>query len=355
MLDGAGQLVEMRETAYDSEAMLQSLLASHPQLLSGDSSGTPDRKWLLVRREMAIRADGGSAGTWAVDHLLLDQDGVPTLVEVKKSTNSEIRRAIVGQMLDYAANAVAYWPVDKMRSAFETRCALENRNPESLILELTSDEKDADAFWEMVSLNLQAQKLRLIFVADAIPTELRRIIEFLNRQMSPVEVIGVEVRQFSNDTLRTLVPSTVGNSASSETRKGPSGVRRTDWTWEKYADELSISPDRIAVGRGLVEQLLEFIAETGVDWRVVARQGYNVVLNSQNRKVAIVDVYWRKAPRFAVRLTAHPSQLGLVSPYPGLLEDWDKTESEWGWNVPSLQAMPDIRAALSMTPELTFR
>ena len=49
---------------------------------------------------------------WSVDHLLLDQDAIPTLVEVKRSSDSRIRREVVGQMLDYAANAVTYWNID---------------------------------------------------------------------------------------------------------------------------------------------------------------------------------------------------------------------------------------------------
>jgi hypothetical protein len=33
-----------------------------------------------------------------------DQNAVPTLVEVKRSSDTRIRREVVGQMLDYAAN-----------------------------------------------------------------------------------------------------------------------------------------------------------------------------------------------------------------------------------------------------------
>ena len=38
--------------------------------------------------------------------------------------------------------------------------------------------------------------MRLVFLADEIPSELRRIVEFLNQQMDPAEVLAVEVRQF---------------------------------------------------------------------------------------------------------------------------------------------------------------
>jgi hypothetical protein len=38
----------------------------------------------------------------------LDQDAIPAIVEVKRSTDTRIRREVVGQMLDYAANSVVY-------------------------------------------------------------------------------------------------------------------------------------------------------------------------------------------------------------------------------------------------------
>jgi hypothetical protein len=70
------------------------------------------RKWLLVSREAALPSEENGSDRWSVDHLFLDQDAVPTLVEVKRSSDTRIRREVVGQMLDYAANAVVYWPVE---------------------------------------------------------------------------------------------------------------------------------------------------------------------------------------------------------------------------------------------------
>lgn len=67
--------------------------------------------------------DAEDAGSrWSLDHLFLDQEGIPTLIEVKRSTDTRIRREVVGQMLDYAANAVVYWPVEELRARFEPRC-----------------------------------------------------------------------------------------------------------------------------------------------------------------------------------------------------------------------------------------
>lgn len=65
---------------------------------------------------MGIPGEEGGGERWSVDHLFLDQDAIPTLVEVKRSSDTRIRREVVGQMLDYAANAVVYWPAESIRA-----------------------------------------------------------------------------------------------------------------------------------------------------------------------------------------------------------------------------------------------
>ena len=63
------ELVAFEETACDAEAVLQRLLADHPDLLAGDQI-TPDapRRWLLMAREARIPDAVGAADRWSVDH-----------------------------------------------------------------------------------------------------------------------------------------------------------------------------------------------------------------------------------------------------------------------------------------------
>ncbi|OPL12917.1 MAG: hypothetical protein AVO38_14330 [delta proteobacterium ML8_D] len=106
-IDKDDNLVEMKEKSYDSEDLLQKLLAKYPNLISGEQIDKANhRKWLLVSREASLPDSGEGTGRWTVDHLFLDQNAIPTIIEVKRSLDTRIRREIVGQMLDYAANAV---------------------------------------------------------------------------------------------------------------------------------------------------------------------------------------------------------------------------------------------------------
>ena len=117
---GDGKLEALEETPFPTEDELQALIAEHPELLDGEQIRPGDaRRWILVTREKGIAPSPGEAARWAVDHLIIDQDAVPTLAEVKRGSNPEIRRTIVGQLLEYAAHAARTWTADTLRHAFE--------------------------------------------------------------------------------------------------------------------------------------------------------------------------------------------------------------------------------------------
>ncbi|HKG38482.1 MAG TPA: hypothetical protein VKB25_05790 [Conexibacter sp.] len=218
-------LVQLREAPYNAESVLQELLERYPELLAGeandDNDPTSPPAWLLVRREASIAlGDGELRGM--LDHLFLDGDGVPTLVEVKRSSDTRIRREVVGQLLDYAANASTHWSAQTLRTWFETRCTDRGEDPERALRDaFPAVEDDAD-YWETVRTNLAAGRLRLVFVADVIPPSLRRIVEFLNTQMAETEVLAIEVRQYvdASGTQQTLVPRVIGQTEAARAAKG---------------------------------------------------------------------------------------------------------------------------------------
>src|SRR5690606_20140233 len=92
---------------------------------------------------------------------------------------------------------------------------------------------------QQVQANLQAGRIRLVFVADEIPAQLRRIVEFLNQQMTPAEVLAVEVRQYVGKAPRTLVPRLIGQTAQAQQRKGTSSVERRQWDETSFFAELA--------------------------------------------------------------------------------------------------------------------
>jgi hypothetical protein len=115
-------------------------------------------------------------------------------------------------MLDYAANCATYWSIETLQSGFEQTCVQSGKSSESEIAALIGEGQSVEEFWKLVKTNLQAQRIRMLFVADVIPIELRRIVEFLNFQMDPAEVLAVELRQFAGEGIQTLVPMVYGQT-----------------------------------------------------------------------------------------------------------------------------------------------
>jgi hypothetical protein len=247
--------IALREQEYETEPVLQSLIAEHPEILAGDDQGEQPTAWVLVKQEASIADEEEPGRRMSLDHLYLDAEAVPTLVEVKRSSDTRIRREVVGQMLDYAANAPAYWNVDALRAWYETRCEERDVDPGEALRAAFPTVENESAYWEAVGTNLAAGKLRLVFVADSIPPRLRRIVEFLNGQMAETEVLAIEVKQYVDEarTQQTIVPRVVGQTeAARQVKRRPEGRA---WDQDSILDELERQrgPQEAAVARRIFE------------------------------------------------------------------------------------------------------
>ncbi|MEZ2227389.1 MAG: hypothetical protein ACBR12_13135 [Microcoleus sp.] len=234
------RLLEMMEQPYDSEDQLQDLLVTYPNLIAGDQiDRATARKWLLISREVSVPSDEETAVQWSLDHLFIDQNAVPTLVDVRRTPNAALRQQVLGQSIDYAANAVVYWPIDSIIAFFEANCRDRGRDPEQIFEEFLGADANEDRFWQKVKTNLQAGKIRLVFVAEEISAEMRRVVEFLNEQMDPVEVFALEIKQYvSEDGLRTLVPRIIGQTAEAQQKKSSATRERRRWDESSFFAEL---------------------------------------------------------------------------------------------------------------------
>jgi hypothetical protein len=278
LLEENGTLQSLSEKPYTSEDLLQTLLENYPDLLAGEQiDEAAPRRWLLVSREVGVPGEENGAGRWSLDHLFLDQDAVPTLVEVKRSSDTRVRREVVGQMLDYAANAVVYWPVETVRAKFEAACESRWDDPAQLVAELIESDFDDDAaveaFWSQVKTNLRAGRLRLVFVADGIPPELKRVVEFLNEQMDPAEVLAVEIRQYVGEGLKTLVPRVIGQTAEAQVAKSSAGRTKKRWDEPSFFQELEARHSVVEVN--IARKILEWAHSrtTRVWWGRGSRNG----------------------------------------------------------------------------------
>ncbi len=233
-LNGGDKLIPLLEAPYTNELLLQELVAGNPSLLATDPGDGP---LLLVRREAAVYDEQDVNAHGTLDHLFLDADGTPVLVEVKRSSDTRIRREVVGQMLDYATGA-SNWSVDRLRGWLSDRCRTEGLDVDEVLAAHTDEPA---MFWQRVDEHLEARRLRLYFVADVIPPTLRAIVEWLNEQLRSCTVLAFEVKQYldGQGQQTIVVPTVLGNTAKAEAEKGGGERKWRRWNLEQVREDLA--------------------------------------------------------------------------------------------------------------------
>jgi hypothetical protein len=246
---------------------LQQLLAKTPDLLPGDQIDPEDpRRWLLVRRELAVPDPSTGADRWSIDHVFADQDAIPTLVECKRFVDARARREVVGQMLEYAANGHHYWQGEQLQQFAEETARQAGQTLEEALARLCpDDEVGPEDFFKAFVNHLREGRVRLVFFMDEAPAELKSIAEFLNRQMELAEVLVVEARHFESEGTRIVIPSLFGYTEEARLAKREASAARDirrRWTAETFREDALV---RLSDGEiRAVERLLTFAREQGV-------------------------------------------------------------------------------------------
>lgn len=255
----------MTPSAPQNEDFMQVLVASYPEIISDQ-----DGALLLIRREQPIsdREDGG--GRWSVDHLFVTRNGVPVLVELKRAVDTRLRREVVGQMLDYAANGTAYWQSGRIAESFAKSMADRGLDADEELLKFIGVETRPEEFWDRVDTHFSAGRIKMVFVADQIPAELARIVEFLNEQMR-ADVRAVELTWFEGaDGSTALVPRIIGETqrALSEkaSRTSPTPIERDEWIQSR----LSNCGDEVMVA---AHEYIDLVEGIGGVAKVTSSQG----------------------------------------------------------------------------------
>ena len=278
MSDG-GKAIAAHEQLYESESDLQIIVAENPHLLV-PSESMQGQDLMLVRREYPITDPDDDSISYSLDHLFLDQDGIPVLVEVKRSSDTRIRREVVGQMIDYASRA-RYWNISDIQDYFR---------------EANGDSPyDNDEFWAKVSTNLKAEKMKLVFVADSIPSSLATLIGFLNRSMSNIEVYGVEIKPYGVGSRRLLTSNIVGYEEIAEKRQ----TQGVEWNAEKMLQALSQSENDELIAP--VTHLFSFSEEVGLQTRF-----------GTGSKHCTYNAYWESIKLFSIDLNTGASHRCII-------------------------------------------
>jgi hypothetical protein len=187
-------------SGFPSEEALHDLVEDAPHLLplSGDPS------LVVVGREVAL-------GAGYADLLAIEADGRLAIIEIKLRRNAEARRAVVAQVLTYAAHLKGLQS-DVLESEV-LRTHIERRPFDSLaeaVRELDqAGEFDQQAFSDGLAESLVTGGFRLVLVLDEAPAELVQLVGYLESISAGVVLDLITVSAFDVGDEQILVPQRV--------------------------------------------------------------------------------------------------------------------------------------------------
>jgi len=336
------------------EVTLHEYLIKFPDVIPGEQIDPDDPVKLLPIRSEA----GVTAGS--MDVLMVDQNGVLTVFEAKLIDNREIRRSVMAQGLEYLAHLAAEW--DAARVINEGKAFYAGRGGELLAAaqqKLDTEEPfeqlcqarlglEVEELADRITRSLADGRLRLIIVADEIPSTLRTVLEFLNEAAS-FDVFGLEVRLFAeNADHQLLVPHLVGGTARAQQKQGPRGRWTEASFYERLADE---SPESEPLARRLMTFGVE-VSGRPVEWGTGKERGSFTarLVTADGLKFSLFSVY--TTGEFSVnvgwnhlRLAAGESDRFRQLTATKLGVDFPSTSWERGWPMAPLASLDGKEAA----------
>lgn len=194
--------------AYSDESHLQSVVHSIPGVLLGTDFAGP--KFLVSVREFSL------PGAGTADLLAVARDGSILLAECKLAKNDEIRRKVIGQILEYAA---ALWRMPYDELDLRVRKLKEGRPLAELMREESENhepgEWDQEEFVTRVQANLDAGTFLLVIVVDELSESLSKILNYVNERgrESRFSLFALELVRFTSGTAEVVVPHLHGPTA----------------------------------------------------------------------------------------------------------------------------------------------
>ena len=173
--------------AFEDEATLQELIKENPQFLP--LSGSP--RLVVLGSEVQL-------GNGYADILAVESSGRPAVIEVKLRQNPEARRAIVSQIIAYAAFLQGFNIEDLEMGPLRKFLADAGHNSIYDAVKAQDQEGavDVDSFTALLQDYLQRGSFRLVLVLDDVPTELERVVAYLDAitvQALTIDLITLKV------------------------------------------------------------------------------------------------------------------------------------------------------------------
>lgn len=180
---------------YQAEAVLHDLVEKNPQILP--LAGSP--RLTILGREVRL-------GNGYADLLAIEASGRLVIIEVKLASNSESRRAVVAQVLSYAAYLQGLDPFQLESDVL----AGNPTSPTSVLAAVEADDQqhslDPLAFKDGLARSLADGSFRIVIVLDSSPGELVQVVGYLQSITDKVDIDLVTVNYYQLGDSQVLVP-----------------------------------------------------------------------------------------------------------------------------------------------------
>lgn len=163
------------ETPPFTEDGLQELLARNPSMLPIDEIEPAFAPLVCLGREI-------TTAVGPLDILYASPSGYLTLVETKLWKNSQSRREVVGQIIDYAKE-LAKWSFDDLDEGVQAAQRRQGKQAEPIVSLIRQQHPDfsQDTFHDTVSKSLKRGQFLLVIAGDGIHAGVENITEYLQR------------------------------------------------------------------------------------------------------------------------------------------------------------------------------
>lgn len=269
----------VESSGYNNEDHLQALVAEDPTLVPVADLGVAVPQFIVAVREIALRGSG------SLDILAFNALGDMAVMECKLADNPEIRRKVIGQIIEYAAflNRLDYTELDEivMRRT--------GKRLHRLIEEKVGDpDWDAADFQAAVERNLASGRFTLIIVVDRMEETLGVTLEYLNAcALRNVSLHALEMCHLADGGVEILIPQVFGSSGE----RAPTESAKRTWTEEDY---LVQAAERMAPeGQERLRRLLEFAKANAdrVSWGKGKTGSMSFQIVFQGRPVTVFSLF----------------------------------------------------------------
>ncbi len=151
------------------EGWLQNLLAKFPSILPTGEIDPIYAPLFLIGRE--ISTDNGR-----IDNLYVTPSGYLVIVETKLWSNPEARRAVVGQILEYA-KSVKNWDYEYVNNAYQTYNKTKKTLFDALVAAGHKEPSDEVEFIDVLTKNIHKARFLLMIVGDGIRENVEKLLE----------------------------------------------------------------------------------------------------------------------------------------------------------------------------------